>query len=148
MIAEEHRDLEAQIIKDIHCKESDLVNRDTKNINEDIVKVDFEDVIAEPMGTYSFDGIWKVSYTTFTVSKCWCSRLLSMLPGVPLALLWASCTSFCRMGAVVPCIESHLTESQCLSHIYSLCSHTFCNPLFTALGQVCSSLKVLLRKES
>lgn len=39
MMAGEHTDLEAQIIKDIHCKEIDLVNRDPKNINEDIVKV-------------------------------------------------------------------------------------------------------------
>lgn len=39
MMAEEHKDLEAQIVKDIHCKEIDLVNRDPKNINEDIVKV-------------------------------------------------------------------------------------------------------------
>lgn len=39
MMTEEHTDLEARIIKDIHCKEIDLVNRDPKNINEDIVKV-------------------------------------------------------------------------------------------------------------
>lgn len=39
MMTEEHSDLEARIIKDIHCKEIDLVNRDPKNINEDIVKV-------------------------------------------------------------------------------------------------------------
>ncbi|XP_017729649.1 PREDICTED: caveolin-3 [Rhinopithecus bieti] len=150
MMAEEHTDLEAQIVKDIHCKEIDLVNRDPKNINEDIVKVDFEDVIAEPVGTYSFDGVWKVSYTTFTVSKYWCYRLLSTLLGVPLALLWGflfACISFCHIWAVVPCIKSYLIEIQCISHIYSLCIRTFCNPLFTALGQVCSSIKVVLRKE-
>lgn len=39
MMAEGHTDLEAQIVKDIHFKEIDLVNRDPKNINEDIVKV-------------------------------------------------------------------------------------------------------------
>ncbi|XP_076971217.1 caveolin-3 isoform X1 [Tamandua tetradactyla] len=114
-------------------------------------EVDFEDVIAEPVGTYSFDGVWKVSYTTFTVSKYWCYRLLSTLLGVPLALLWGflfACISFCHIWAVVPCIKSYLIEIQCISHIYSLCIRTFCNPLFAALGQVCSSIKVLLRKES
>uniref|UniRef100_A0ABI7W0K6 Caveolin n=1 Tax=Felis catus TaxID=9685 RepID=A0ABI7W0K6_FELCA len=144
MMAEEHTDLEAQIVKDIHCKEIDLVNRDPKNINEDIVKVDFEDVIAEPVGTYSFDGVWKVSYTTFTVSKYWCYRLLSTLLGVPLALLWGflfACISFCHIWAVVPCIKSYLIEIQCISHIYSLCIRTFCNPLFAALGQICSNIK-------
>uniref|UniRef100_A0A9L0S7X7 Caveolin n=1 Tax=Equus caballus TaxID=9796 RepID=A0A9L0S7X7_HORSE len=173
MMAEEHTDLEAQIVKDIHFKEIDLVNRDPKNINEDIVKrsisitwelvrnaesqapprmcqVDFEDVIAEPVGTYSFDGVWKVSYTTFTVSKYWCYRLLSTLLGVPLALLWGflfACISFCHIWAVVPCIKSYLIEIQCISHIYSLCIRTFCNPLFAALGQMCSNIKVMLRKE-
>nr|XP_055199947.1 caveolin-3 [Nyctereutes procyonoides] len=150
MMAEEHTDLEAQIVKDIHFKEIDLVNRDPKNINEDIVKVDFEDVIAEPVGTYSFDGVWKVSYTTFTVSKYWCYRLLSTLLGVPLALLWGflfACISFCHIWAVVPCIKSYLIEIQCISHIYSLCIRTFCNPLFVALGQICSNIKVMLRKE-
>lgn len=39
MMTEDHNDLEAQIVKDIHFKEIDLVNRDPKNINEDIVKV-------------------------------------------------------------------------------------------------------------
>lgn len=39
MMTEEHTDLEAQMVKDIHFKEIDLVNRDPKNINEDIVKV-------------------------------------------------------------------------------------------------------------
>ncbi|XP_060036220.1 caveolin-3 [Erinaceus europaeus] len=38
MMAEE-LDLEAQIVKDIHYKKIDLVNRDPRNINEDIVKV-------------------------------------------------------------------------------------------------------------
>ncbi|XP_054407835.1 caveolin-3 isoform X2 [Pongo abelii] len=113
-------------------------------------QVDFEDVIAEPVGTYSFDGVWKVSYTTFTVSKYWCYRLLSTLLGIPLALFWGflfACISFCHIWAVVPCIKSYLIEIQCISHIYSLCIRTFCNPLFAALGQVCSSIKVVLRKE-
>eukprot|EP00069_Balaena_mysticetus_P018073 bmy_00463T0 len=92
----------------------------------------------------------QVSYTTFTVSKYWCYRLLSTLLGVPLALLWGflfACISFCHIWAVVPCIKSYLIEIQCISHIYSLCVRTFCNPLFAALGQVCSNIKVMLRKE-
>lgn len=58
-----------------------------------------------------------------------------------------ACISFCHIWAVVPCIKSYLIEIQCISHIYSLCIRTFCNPLFAALGQMCSSIKVMLRKE-
>ena len=61
-------------------------------------QIDFEDVIAEPEGTHSFDGIWKASFTTFTVTKYWFYRLLSALFGIPMALIWGiyfaiSCTS-------------------------------------------------------
>ncbi|KAM6059496.1 caveolin-3 [Theristicus caerulescens] len=150
-MAEEQTELEERIIiKDQHTKEIDLVNRDPKRINEDVVKVDFEDVIAEPVGTYSFDGVWKASYTTFTVSKYWCYRLLSAILGIPLAVIWGfifALISFCHIWAVVPCIKSYLIEIQCVSRIYSLCIHTFCDPLFEALSKICSNIRVALRKE-
>ncbi|NXU30710.1 CAV3 protein, partial [Thalassarche chlororhynchos] len=150
-MAEEQTELEERIIiKDQHTKEIDLVNRDPKRINEDVVKVDFEDVIAEPVGTYSFDSVWKTSYTTFTVSKYWCYRLLSAILGIPLAVVWGflfALISFCHIWAVVPCIKSYLIEIQCVSRIYSLCIHTFCDPLFEALSKICSNIRVALRKE-
>ncbi|KFO79803.1 Caveolin-3 [Cuculus canorus] len=150
-MAEERTELEERIIiKDQHIKEIDLVNRDPKHINEDVVKVDFEDVIAEPVGTYSFDGVWKASYTTFTVSKYWCYRLLSAILGIPLAVIWGflfALISFCHIWAVVPCIKSYLIEIQCVSRIYSLCIHTFCDPLFEALSKICSNIRVAFRKE-
>ncbi|KAL0978143.1 hypothetical protein UPYG_G00166690 [Umbra pygmaea] len=141
---------EQKVQMDGHHKEIDLINRDPKQINEDVVKVDFEDVIAEPDGTHSLDGVWKASYTTFTVSKYWCYRILSAILGIPVALLWGflfACLSFCHIWAVVPCIKSCLIESQCLSQMYSLVIHTFCDPLFEALGKIFSSVRVVLRKE-
>ncbi|KAK2857979.1 hypothetical protein Q7C36_005898 [Tachysurus vachellii] len=141
---------EEKILMDRHAKEIDLINRDPKQINEDVVKVEFEDVIAEPDGTHSMDGVWKASYTTFTISKYWCYRILSAIFGIPVALLWGfcfACISFCHIWAVMPCIKSYLIETQCLSRIYSLCIHTFCDPFFEALGKVFSSIRVALRKE-
>ncbi|KAL6457880.1 hypothetical protein SRHO_G00299190 [Serrasalmus rhombeus] len=149
-MADQYNINEEKILKDRHAKEIDLINRDPKQINEDVVKVDFEDVIAEPDGTHSLDGVWKASYTTFTVSKYWCYRVLSAVFGVPVALLWGfcfACISFCHIWAVMPCIKSYLIETQCLSRIYSLCIHTFCDPLFEALGKIFSSVRVALRKE-
>ncbi|XP_024229810.1 caveolin-3 [Oncorhynchus tshawytscha] len=135
---------------DRHHKEIDLINRDPKQVNEDVVKVDFEDVIAEPDGTHSLDGVWKASYTTFTVSKYWCYRILSAILGIPMALLWGflfACLSFCHIWAVVPCIKSCMIESQCFSRIYSLAIHIFCDPLFEALGKIFSSVRVVLQKD-
>ncbi|XP_007888665.1 caveolin-3 [Callorhinchus milii] len=131
-------------------KEIDLVNRDPNRINEDVIKVDFEDVIAEPEGTYSLDGVWKVSFTTFTVTKYWCYRILSAIFSIPLSLLWGfyfACLSFCHIWAVVPCIKSYLIEIQCISRIFSLCIHTFCDPFFEALGKIFSSVRISLHKE-
>ena len=111
--------------------------------------MEFEDVIAEPDGTHSLDGVWKLSYTTFTVSKYWCYRILSAIFGIPVALVWGflfACISFCHIWAVVPCIKSCLIESACLGRIYSLAVHTFCDPLFEAAGKMCGNVRVSLHK--
>ncbi|KAG7472478.1 hypothetical protein MATL_G00109320 [Megalops atlanticus] len=150
VMADQYNTNEEKILRDSNTKEIDLINRDPKQINEDVVKVDFEDVIAEPDGTHSLDGVWKASYTTFTVSKYWCYRVLSAIFGIPVALLWGflfALISFCHIWAVMPCIKSYLIETQCLSRIYSLCIHTFCDPLFEALGKIFGSIRVALRKE-
>ncbi|KAK9407625.1 caveolin-3-like [Crotalus adamanteus] len=136
--------------RDPLTKEIDLVERDPKQINQEVVKVDFEDVIAEPEGTHSFDGVWKASNTTFTVSKYWCYRILSGALGVPLALLWGflfACVSFCHIWGAMPCIKSYFIEVQCCGRCYALCIRTFCDPLFEAVGKVCSDVRVALRKE-
>uniref|UniRef100_A0A8D2PA45 Caveolin n=1 Tax=Zosterops lateralis melanops TaxID=1220523 RepID=A0A8D2PA45_ZOSLA len=112
--------------------------------------IDFEDVIAEPEGTHSFDGIWKASFTTFTVTKYWFYRLLSAIFGIPMALIWGiyfAILSFLHIWAVVPCIRSYLIEIQCISRVYSICIHTFCDPLFEAIGKVFSSIRATVRKE-
>ncbi|XP_016378655.1 caveolin-1-like isoform X2 [Sinocyclocheilus rhinocerous] len=136
-------------LQDVHTKEIDLVNRDPKHLNDDVVKVDFEDVIAEPAGTYSFDGVWKASFTTFTVTKYWCYRLLTALVGIPLALVWGiffAILSFIHIWAVVPCVKSYLIEIHCVSRVYSICVHTFCDPLFEAIGKCFSSVRVTTTK--
>ncbi|XP_067908400.1 caveolin-3 [Heterodontus francisci] len=131
-------------------KEIDLVNRDPKHINEDVVKIEFEDVIGEPEGTYSPDRVWKISFTTFTVSKYWCYRILSVIFAIPLSVIWGlyfACLSFCHIWAIVPCIKTCLIEIHCFSRLYSLCIHTICDPFFEALGKLFSNIRVTLHKE-
>ncbi|KAM9389815.1 caveolin-1 [Phaethornis superciliosus] len=147
MMADE---LNEKAVHDVHTKEIDLVNRDPKHLNDDVVKIDFEDVIAEPEGTHSFDGIWKASFTTFTVTKYWFYRLLSAILGIPMALIWGiyfAILSFLHIWAVVPCIRSYLIEIQCISRVYSICIHTFCDPLFEATGRIFSNIRAVVRKE-
>ncbi|CAK6434253.1 unnamed protein product [Pipistrellus nathusii] len=137
-------------VYDVHTKEIDLVNRDPKHLNDHVVKIDFEDVIAEPEGIHSFDGIWKASFTTFTVTKYWFYRLLSALVGIPLALLWGiyfAIVSFVHIWVVVPYIKSFMIEIQCFSRIYSICIHTLFDPLFDAAGKIFSSVRISVQKE-
>ncbi|XP_036184802.1 caveolin-1 isoform X1 [Myotis myotis] len=137
-------------VYDAHTKEIDLVNRDPKHLNDHVVKIDFEDVIAEPEGIHSFDGIWKASFTTFTVTKYWFYRLLSAIVGIPLALLWGiyfAIVSFVHIWVVVPYIKSFLIEIQCFSRIYSICIHTLCDPLFEATGKIFSNVRISVQKE-
>lgn len=113
-------------------------------------QIDFEDVIAEPEGTHSFDGIWKASFTTFTVTKYWFYRLLSTIFGIPMALIWGiyfAILSFLHIWAVVPCIKSFLIEIQCISRVYSIYVHTFCDPLFEAIGKIFSNIRINMQKE-
>ncbi|GCC37853.1 hypothetical protein chiPu_0016361 [Chiloscyllium punctatum] len=113
-------------------------------------QIDFEDVIAEPEGIHSLDGVWKVSVATFTVSKYWCYRILSALCGVPLSVCWGlyfACLSFCHIWTIVPCIKSFVIEMQCFSRLYSLCIHTFCDPFYEALGKLFSNIRVTLQKD-
>ncbi|XP_063165543.1 caveolin-1 isoform X1 [Candoia aspera] len=147
VMAEELSEKEFQ---DVHTKEIDLVNRDPKHLNDEVVKIDFEDVIAEPAGTHSFDGIWKASFTTFTVTKYWFYRLLSAIFGIPMALIWGiyfAILSFLHIWAVVPCIRSYLIEIQCIGRVYSICIHTFCDPFYESVGKMLSSIRATVRKE-
>ncbi|OCT85756.1 caveolin-3 [Xenopus laevis] len=149
VMAEEQSFYEGKITKDLLTKEIDLVDRDPKRINDSVIKVDFEDVIAEPQGTHSFDGVWKASYTTYTVTKFWCYRILSAVIGIPLSIIWGfifALISFCYIWAAVPCVKSYQIETQCLGRTFSLCIHTFCDPLFEALGKIFGSIKVTLQK--
>lgn len=114
------------------------------------LQIDFEDVIAEPEGTHSFDGVWKASFTTFTVTKYWFYRLLSAIFGIPMALIWGiyfAILSFLHIWAVVPCIRSYLIEIQCVGRVYSICIHTFFDPLFEAVGKICSAIRITVRKD-
>ncbi|XP_070815372.1 caveolin-3-like [Chaetodon trifascialis] len=148
-MAEMNHSHEPMIRRDSHSREIDLNNRDPKQISEDVVKVSFEDVIAEPAGTHSLDGVWKASYTTFTVSKYCCYRSLTAIFGIPLSLLWGllfACLSFWHIWAVMPCTKSCLIEFQCLSQPYSLIIRTFFHPLFEAMGKMYSGVRVVMRK--
>lgn len=52
-----------------------------------LFQLGFEDVIAEPELTHSFDKVWICSHALFELSKYVLYKLLSLLLAVPLALV-------------------------------------------------------------
>ncbi|XP_072123703.1 caveolin-2 isoform X2 [Mobula birostris] len=60
--------------------------RDPGGINTHI-KVSFEDVIAEPVATQSFDGIWICSHASFEISKFVLYKVLTLFLAIPLAFI-------------------------------------------------------------
>ncbi|KAK7916564.1 hypothetical protein WMY93_012325 [Mugilogobius chulae] len=120
---------EQKLRKDSRTKEIDLVNRDPNQINQDAVKV---------------------SYTTFTLSKYGCYRLLTTLLGLPLSLLWGllfALLSFIHIWLVMPCVKSILILLQCIGQMYTMGVRLFCGPLYETLGMIFSKIKVAIRKE-
>jgi len=52
-----------------------------------IQQVGFEDVIAEPISTHSFDSVWIGSHAVFELVKFVFYRLLTTLLAVPMAFI-------------------------------------------------------------
>lgn len=48
-------------------------------------QVGFEDVIAEPVSTHSFDKVWICSHALFEISKYVIYKLLTLFLAIPLA---------------------------------------------------------------
>ncbi|XP_045166085.2 caveolin-1-like [Mercenaria mercenaria] len=119
-------------------------NRDPEDVNG-IVKIDFEEIFAEPEGTYSFGTVWGATYRIFTDSKVWCYKFLSALCGVPCALCWGlhfACLSFCMIWYYQPSIRSFSIQMKPLQKVYGVLVNSFIEPCFAAAGKLFSNIKV------
>jgi len=90
----------------------DMEQRDPMNINEH-VKVNFEEVLAEPEGARSCDCVWRGASKCFTCTLDCCYKLLTAVLGFPLAFCWGcefACLAFCHIWYCTPCIKSCAIE--------------------------------------
>nr|XP_046239471.1 caveolin-3-like [Scatophagus argus] len=129
----------------------DLNNRDPKEIHNDVVKVNFEDVIAEPDGIHSLALVWKFSYEAFTKSKKYIYCSLTAILGVPLSLIWGllfASLSFLNFWVVMPCIKCVQFQFYCLIRPLLLALKVVIIPIFVAMGKVASQLKNVLPKRA
>ncbi|XP_052779064.1 caveolin-3-like [Mya arenaria] len=123
--------------------------RDPENVN-DIVKIEFNDIFAEPEGTYSFGTIWGASNNLFTDTKVWCYKFLSALLAVPCSICWGvnfACLSFCQIWLCEPGIRCGTIHCRPWSRIFGLLVRSFVEPTFAAVGKIFGNIRVTTSKE-
>lgn len=119
-------------------------DRDPNDINAHL-KVGFEDVIAEPISSHSFDRVWIGSHAAFELVKFIFYRLLTALLAVPMAfilgLLFAvlSCIHIWLMMPVLQCFLMLLPSIQV---VWRSLTDMFVTPLFHSMGKILSSIQV------
>ncbi|XP_017292306.1 caveolin-2 [Kryptolebias marmoratus] len=119
-------------------------DRDPSDINA-YLKVGFEDVIAEPISTHSFDRVWIGSHATFELVKFFFYRLLTALLVVPVAFLLGlvfGVLSCVHIWLVMPTIQSFMMLLPSLQIVWKSLTNTFVKLLFHSMGKFLSSVRV------
>ncbi|XP_077539191.1 caveolin-3-like [Haemaphysalis longicornis] len=115
------------------------------NVLSEYLQVEFDDVFAEPEGTYSLDGVWKAATLTFTHTKNFCYRVLSLLCAVPLALIVGisfACLSFQHIWCIGPAIRHCRVNCHVVRQYMRIILESCCAPCFSEMGLVLSRIRI------
>ncbi|KAK1804529.1 hypothetical protein P4O66_020538 [Electrophorus voltai] len=121
-----------------------LLDRDPNNLNAHL-KVGFDDVIAEPSSTHSFDGVWICSHAGFELVKYVFYRLLTTILAVPLAFVGGivfGVFSCMHIWVVMPLVRSFMMALASLQVIWASVTDLFLAPFFHSTGRCLSSITV------
>ncbi|XP_077993652.1 caveolin-3-like [Glandiceps talaboti] len=127
----------------------DMENRDPKPLN-DHVRVLFEEVIAEPPGAHSADGVWRCVFKMFTCSKNLCFKIMTYICAVPLAICWGcefACISFTHIYTITPCVKAYVMNIGACKMIYGASVRMCCDPCYESCGRMFSDIRVTSRTE-
>ncbi|KAM9376924.1 caveolin-2 [Pholidichthys leucotaenia] len=136
-----NRSIEPMLKKKGEVYEED---RDPNDINAHL-KVGFEDVIAEPISTHSFDKVWVCSHATFELIKFFFYRLLTTLLAVPLAFILGllfGVLSCIHIWLVMPALRGFMMVLPSLQVLWRSLTDMFITPLFLSMGKCLSSIHV------
>ncbi|KAM9754425.1 caveolin-2 [Menidia menidia] len=118
-------------------------DRDLNDVNAHM-KVGFEDVIAEPISTHSFDRVWIGSHAAFELVKLFCYRLLTTLLAVPMAFILGlvfGVLSCLHIWLAMPTIQSLMMFLPSLQKVWNGLMDMFVTPLFQSMGKCLSSIQ-------
>ncbi|TDH09842.1 hypothetical protein EPR50_G00091640 [Perca flavescens] len=119
-------------------------DRDPNDINAHL-KVGFEDIIAEPISTHSFDKVWIGSHAAFELVKFIFYRLLTTLLAVPMAFILGlvfGVLSCIHIWLVMPVIQSLMMLLPSVQVVWRSLTDMFITPLFHSMGKSLSSVQV------
>ncbi|XP_076878111.1 caveolin-2 [Brachyhypopomus gauderio] len=119
-------------------------DRDPNNVNAHL-KVGFEDVIAEPSSTHSFDRVWISSHAGFELVKYVFYRLLTTLLAVPLAFVGGivfGILSCIHIWVVMPVVQSFMMVLPSTQVIWASMTDLFVAPFFHSIGRCLSSINI------
>ncbi|XP_010620208.1 caveolin-2 [Fukomys damarensis] len=124
-------------------------DRDPHQLNSHL-KLGFDDVIAEPVTTHSFDKVWICSHALFEISKYVIYKFLTVLLAVPLAfaagILFAT-LSCLHIWIVMPFIKTCLMVLPSVQTIWKSVTDVVVAPLCTSIGRIFSSVSLQLSHE-
>ncbi|XP_036376395.1 caveolin-2-like [Megalops cyprinoides] len=119
-------------------------DRDPHDINGQL-KVGFEDVIAEPSTTHSFDKVWIGSHAVFELAKFVFYRLLTTLLAVPMSFVAGivfAVLSCVHIWVVMPVVQTCMVALPSIQTIWRSLMDTFVAPLFLSAGRCLSAVNV------
>ncbi|XP_060063834.1 caveolin-2-like [Ylistrum balloti] len=127
----------------------DLSDRDPTHMNDD-VKVEFDDLFAEPDGYHSIDCVWVNSSVVFTKTKFWCYRILTAIFAIPCAFCWGisfACLTCGFVWNVRPMIRRYAIEIIPYAKIWRIFIEAVVSPVFEACGRIFSGITITMKKE-
>ncbi|XP_059402387.1 caveolin-2 isoform X1 [Carassius carassius] len=131
---------------------SEVPDRDPKDINAQLKVGDnarltfgFEDIIAEPISTHSFDRVWIGSHAVFELVKYIFYRILTTFLAIPMAFIAGivfGILSCIHIWVVMPVIQGCMMTLPSIHVIWTSLMDTFIGPFFFSIGRCLSSINV------
>lgn len=124
-------------------------NRDPKGLNTHL-KLGFEDVIAEPASTHSFDRVWICSHALFELSRYLIYKLLTLFLAIPLAFVAGilfAVLSCLHIWVVVPFIKSCLMTLPSVQAVWKSVTDVLVAPVMHSFGRCFASVNIRLDHE-
>uniref|UniRef100_A0A8I3NF78 Caveolin n=2 Tax=Canis lupus familiaris TaxID=9615 RepID=A0A8I3NF78_CANLF len=119
-------------------------DRDPRRLNSHL-QVGFEDVIAEPVSTHSFDKVWICSHALFEVSKYVIYKFLTLLLAMPMAfaagVLFAT-LSCLHIWIIMPFVKTCLMVLPSVQTIWKSVTDAVIAPLCSSVGRSFSSVSL------